>query len=266
MKKPIHTISHEKYIAVVHQDESQDIDRIHKFERYPLIQLEETLRDPLWEGHEVNYYEIGANVGMSVVLAGKMLLGRGSVYSFEVEPTNYMRLVDNIMLNELPNTTALPFGIGDRCELAPFFINERHLVEDRPKVGEGLHSFRTYETMDDWHSKKHSFQACMYPLDRIVKDFELPMPTHVFIDAFGMEFEIIDGMMTAIKNGGVNYLMVQIEQVGNFEKEESFRLEANATFQKLTALHYELRSAEPLPGILDLIRGYNCVFQRLPQQ
>ncbi len=262
MKETIHTISHEKYTAVVHQDESQDVDRINKFERYPLTQLEETLHDPSWHGHEINYYEIGANVGMSVVLAGKMLLGRGSVYSFEVEPINYMRLVDNIMLNRLPNTIALPFGIGDRCTLAPFFINERHLVEERPRVGEGLHSFHTNENMQGWHSQKHSFQACIFPLHRIIQDFELPIPTHVFIDAFGMEHEIIDGMINAIQGGGVNCLMVQIEQVGSFKEKESFALEANATFQKLTALQYELCSAEPLPGILDVIRGYNCVFRR----
>jgi len=261
MTQSIQTVQHENYSCRARFFE-EEIDRAKKFERLPLVQLINTLQDRAWDGRTINYYEVGANVGMSVLLAGKMLSNRGSVYAFEVEPTNYKRLVENITLNELSNTIALPFGIGNKRALMPFFINERHLVDDQPRVGEGVHSFHTYEKMAGWHSKKHSFIACIFPLDQIIGDFSLPLPTHVFIDAFGAEQEIIEGMTGTIEKGGIDVMMVQIEAVGEYAEGENFNLTTNKTYQHLISLGYRLEEATPLTGILNFLRGYNCVFKR----
>ena len=262
MTESIRTVQYEDYSCLIRFFEAEEVDRADKFERYPLAQIKNTLEDKKWDDKEIVYYEIGANVGMSVILAGKMLLDRGSVYAFEVEPTNYKRLIENIVINDLPNTVALPFGIGDKCALMPFFINERHLVDDQPRVGEGLHSFHTHEEMVGWHSPKHSFMACMFPLDHLIENLSLPLPTHLFIDAFGSEHEIIEGMIRAIERGGVDFLMVQIEAVGEYAEGENFDLADNKTYLRLISLGYELREATPLPGIEGFLRGYNCVFKR----
>jgi len=261
MTDSIHTIRFSNYSSLTYFS-PDEVDRAEKFERYPLFSLENALRDKAWNGRAINYYEIGANVGMSVVLAGAMLTGCGSVYAFEVEPTNYKRLVENISLNGLENTVAFPFGIGNRSELRPFYINERHLVDDHPRVGEGIHSFHTYDKMQGWHSKEHSFLTCVFSLDQVIEDFVLPLPTHVFIDAFGSEQEIIEGMTGTIERGGIDTMMVQIEAVDEYAEGENFDLTTNITYQHLISLGYKLEKAEPLPGILNFLRGYNCVFKR----
>ncbi len=256
------TVTHEGYSCSIRCFEHDEVDRSEKFERYPLQYVIEALGDDQWTGRDINYYEIGANVGCSVLLAGKMLEGRGQVVAFEVEPTNYNRLVQNITVNRLANAIGLPFGIGDKCDLTPFFINQRHLVDDQPRVGEGLHSFHTYDNMAGWHGKEHSFLACVFPLDFLLDALPLKTPTHVFIDAFGSELEIIKGMDKTIQQGGVDVMMVQIETVGRYDKGENFDLESNATYQHLIERGYALADAHPLPGIEDFLRGYNCVFRR----
>ncbi len=262
--KPFQTIqevSYEEFSCLARYRGQREIDRYSKFERYPLHELRRAIADPRFEGRPINYYEVGANVGMSVILASQMLLKRGNVYSFEVEPANYHRLVENIMINHFANSVAFPFGIGEEVSLSSFFINERHLVEDQPRVGEGLHSFHTYANMDGWHSEQHSFKACLLPLDLVIDLFKLPHPTHIFIDAFGSEGEILKGMKRTLSDGAVDTLMVQIEAVGHYKEGETFRLEDNGAYDYLVNAGYKLVGSNALPGILDFLRGYNCIFR-----
>ena len=66
------------------------------------------------ESKKIIFYEIGANVGYSSLLISKILFNRGKVYSFEVEPTNYKTLCDNIILNKLENIVPLNIGIASK--------------------------------------------------------------------------------------------------------------------------------------------------------
>ena len=260
MKKYLKKVRFKEIECDTFCNEKIEVDRTAKYEKYPLIYIEKDLPDFERDNKSIHYYEIGANVGMSVILAGKMLNNKGTVHSFEVEPANFKRLIDNIMLNNLDNTCGLPFGIGENCSLASFFINERHLIDDKPRTGEGIHSFHKFKEMNGWHSKNHSFKASIFPLDLIIKLFYLPIPTHVFIDAFGSELDILHGMKNILSNKSIQRLLVQIEDVGEYDLDENFDISTNKTYQFITSFGYKLIEMKPLPGIENFLRGYNTVF------
>jgi FkbM family methyltransferase len=61
---------------------------------------------------EDSFLDIGANIGIYTLLAASKIKS-GTIYSFEVLPRNYLRLKENIKLNNLTHVKPLSIAIAD---------------------------------------------------------------------------------------------------------------------------------------------------------
>ncbi len=187
-----------------------DYWRLGDYEKHPVDQMVKWLEEQRSLEKSIVYYEIGANVGYSVMLIGHLLRDVGRVVAFEVEPTNFKTLSDNIRLNGLTNITALPIGVGEVTEVKKMFLNK---VYDQRSIfstsGVGAHSI-TYD--ENFHVQNHFVDVALMPLDEIIERFSLPKPNVIFVDAFGAEDTIIASMGDTLAEEEVDLVMVDFDR------------------------------------------------------
>ena len=128
-----------------------DYWRLFEYEKYPIEVLsEDILKNDLKQS--IVYYEIGANIGYSALIIAKKLekIG-GHVYAFEVEPTNFKTLCDNIILNKLVNITPINVGISSSSSISKFYYNIYHtkMHKNLPVSGMGAHSINYDSKLHD---------------------------------------------------------------------------------------------------------------------
>ena len=75
-------------------------------------------------GQDDIVFDIGANVGSFSLLIGmKLARGKGKLYAFEPESSNFCSLNNNIKLNDLSkNITAYPIAFGDASRVSKLFV------------------------------------------------------------------------------------------------------------------------------------------------
>jgi len=210
-----------------------DYWRIFDYELYP---LEVVFDDILSIGgiKPVVYYEIGANIGYSALLIAKKIGNNGHVYAFEVEPTNFKTLCDNIILNKLDNVTPINVGIAKDFCVSKFYYNIYHtdMHNSLPVSGMGAHSTSLDNNL---HDKKIFCNALFMPLDALIKDFNLEHPTHIFIDTHGSELSVIESMVSTICLPRLEKIMVDIEEddIKNIEDSKIYNRLAKVGFKLL---------------------------------
>ena len=64
--------------------------------------------------NNVDFVDLGANVGWYTLIAGTALRGRGRVHSFEPDPDNFTKLSANVARNALHNVAIYKWAISDR--------------------------------------------------------------------------------------------------------------------------------------------------------
>jgi len=197
--------------ANAHVQSYWDYARMRIYEKYPLEKIEEYLKGNEDPDSKIIYYEIGANIGYSVLIMGKILNGRGEVFAFEIEPTNFKTLTDNILINQLLNVTAMQLGVAECFGIQKFYYNRYHDKSPLwPSSGMGMHSVVFDSNV---HNSRSYFKVPLMPLDSIIRVFSLPCPTHVFIDAYGAEDTIVSSMGATMRNDKLKMIMVDIESM-----------------------------------------------------
>lgn len=58
------------------------------------------------------FVDVGANIGMFTLIASRKVSEEGKVYAFEPSPRTYLRLTQNVALNDLRNVTCLQMGLS----------------------------------------------------------------------------------------------------------------------------------------------------------
>ena len=120
----IKKIKFKNFEAKVKINNFWDYWRIKNFEKYPLEFLINEFDKNL--SNKTVFYEIGANTGYCSLLISKLLGESGKVYAFEVEPTNFKTLCDNVILNKFTNLIPLNLGISDSNKLEKFYYNKKY--------------------------------------------------------------------------------------------------------------------------------------------
>jgi hypothetical protein len=91
------------------------------------------------------------------------------------------------------------------------------------------------------------------PLTKIIEEFSLPEPTHLFIDTYGSEQTVILGMRKLLSRGQIGCVMVQIQEQG-------LSLKGSTSYRVLTEEGYSIAWSEEHEAE-SFIPGYaNCVF------
>jgi FkbM family methyltransferase len=96
--------------------------------------------------------DIGANIGLYTLIAGKAVGEKGKVFSFEPEQENLSFLEKNIQLNDLRNATAVRCAITDRNGEASLFLADANKGNHSVISLEGSSSAQIVQSMrlDDW--------------------------------------------------------------------------------------------------------------------
>lgn len=62
------------------------------------------------------FLDIGSNIGIYSLVASRIVSNNGSVFAFEADPFNYLKMLTNIKLNNIDNINAHNLGVSDKHE------------------------------------------------------------------------------------------------------------------------------------------------------
>jgi len=131
--------------------------------------------------------DIGANIGYYTLLAAKRIGVRGQVISFEPDPFNYKRLVENVQMNGWNNVKAFQLAVSD-------FNGEKKL--NIPKLGRSGSTFVIRSNI------ANSITVNTISLDSFLRD----SPDLIKIDVEGAELEVLRGMRNILAIGKVKLI------------------------------------------------------------
>jgi len=154
---------------------------------YIYFGFKETSRQSLLDLMEVRHtiIDIGANVGNVTLEAAKIVGSKGKVHSFEPDPENYVRLENNLNLNQFSNIIPNKLGLGDAA--GTFMIAS---VNPNNK---GMNRIMN-ETTNNFKSR----QIQVITLDTYVLEKKLHSVDIIKIDVEGFEYNVLKGGMKVI--------------------------------------------------------------------
>jgi FkbM family methyltransferase len=132
------------------------------------------------------FYDIGANMGFFSLIAGRLAGPTGQVCAFEPHPRNASMVADNARLNGMAQMQVFPVAIGNSAR--------RDVLQMTDWDGGG--ALAGYAVGPDESITRTEVQVL--PLDVLIAEKALPLPTFVKIDVEGAEMEVIDGMADTI--------------------------------------------------------------------
>lgn len=188
-------------------------------------------------------WDVGANIGITALLAADRPDRSVRVVAVEPFPANYASLVKNIVLNGLQDrVTALPFGVGPQTQMLPYHWASR-------EAGGALHSFgsivrpRTGQRLEP--VAQHD---CMcWRLDELVRFPGLPFPTHLKIDVDGGELDVLAGCGGLLADERCQGVQIEVT-----EQEGGGRTAAVLEQFAAAALELAGEHAHEYPGTRDL--------------
>lgn len=141
---------------------------------------------------DVDFYDIGANIGWYSMLAGKRLGSRGIVHAFEPVPENVGLLARNAASNGLANIRINPFALGKfdgttRIFLSPDNKGDHRAYpsgEERASISIGLCRFDSY-------------------FDRTTRK-----PLLIKMDTQGFEYDVLLGMGDILETHRAEIMMI----------------------------------------------------------
>ncbi|MBI3900535.1 MAG: FkbM family methyltransferase [Chlamydiia bacterium] len=136
------------------------------------------------------FFDIGANIGIYTLYAA---VKKHTVISFEPMRNNFIRLVENIILNKFDNVIPLPVVVSNGYGKIEFSYNDDRVGASGGQAGDidGWYKYITHSvTLDDFMSYN---------------------PNYIKIDVDGQELRIIKGMEHILYMKMIDSCLVEIE-------------------------------------------------------
>lgn len=127
--------------------------------------------------------DVGANIGYYTLLSARLVGGKGTVYAFEPDPTNFKLLNANIELNGYKNVVAEQKAVSDKNDILDLYLNDSDV---------GAHTIYKPE------KSKRMVKVVSTTLDDYFKGKEHPVNI-VKMDIEGAEMAALSGMRNIIK-------------------------------------------------------------------
>jgi FkbM family methyltransferase len=141
------------------------------------------------------FYDIGANIGLYTILAGKRIGPHGKVYGFEPHGPNFARLLDNIALNGLQDVvTPCSVALHDR----PGFFSFNYVSSEPGSADSQLATTRRSAETD--YRPEIAELKYAASIDALISDGVLQPPHHVKLDVDGNELFILRGMTCLLRS------------------------------------------------------------------
>ena len=138
------------------------------------------------------FYDIGANIGVYSLLAGRHLNGSGLVCAFEPHAVNVSGLLANTQANQLEERLKIFSCALNDCE--GFFEFEYSSLNP----GAAFNSLIALEGQIPQATKKHHSTIkeikAAFSVDSLIARGVIPPPHHIKIDVDGIELRIVHGM------------------------------------------------------------------------
>jgi len=160
-----------------------------------------------------NFYDIGANIGMFSLFTAKYWHGKVEVIAFEPSFSTFTSLMRNVAINHLEDTiSCFQIALGKSTRLGKF--NYTSL-----KAGAALHTFDTFKNYRrDAFTPVFQQPMLCYALTDFIKEFDLPIPTHIKLDVDGTELEILHGAESILKNSKTESVMIEIVDLSEHDE------------------------------------------------
>jgi FkbM family methyltransferase len=120
------------YLVAVHRLDPDFGNHIFQFKEYE-EHVRKALRENLHDGGV--FVDIGTNVGVMALLAGKIVGPKGRVIAIEPEPANLQMLYRGIIINKLANVEVWPFAASNARNIFSLGGLSNGHIEDTGAVG-----------------------------------------------------------------------------------------------------------------------------------
>ena len=187
----------------------------------------------LKEGNTV--IDVGANIGLTVLLFKKYIGSTGNIYAFEPDPKGFEYLKKNIKLNKLNNVFLFNCAVGEKKEKAYLKINEK------ASTGNAI----TF-------SKKEGILVDMVCLDNFTEEYCIDVVDLLKVDTEGFEkFVFLGGKETLSKTNFVIFEAIpnnckrydyHIKEIIYLLEQMNFHIfcckKDSSVFEKINVEHY----------------------------
>lgn len=191
-------------------------------------------------GHQV--IDIGANNGDVSLHAARLLAGSGYVYSFEPDPWNFKRFMENLSLNNLKNITAYNMGIGNSTGTADLAV-----IDDRNR---GMNRISSFVNEDSPFNPVEIIRLDDFVQQQVSGKIDI-----VKIDVEGYEMKVLEGAKVTIETHGP-ILFIELDD-SNLKEQGSSAAELIAFLERR---NYQTAHAETHESIVSSMSFSLCHF------
>ena len=132
------------------------------------------------------YLDIGANIGMTALLAGHLIGKAGRGLAFEPNPTVFRRLDDHIKINHLTNITTHPVAIASERSVS------------RLVVAGGNTGLGTLAPSPEDDREGEGFEVTTMPGDVFADQLDSRKQTFIKVNVEGSKFNVLRGLSTIL--------------------------------------------------------------------
>jgi FkbM family methyltransferase len=182
--------------------------------------------------------DIGANIGLHALIAGKLSGPNGKVIAAEPVDYIYRRLKENIEINNTRNITLLKKAFSDKTGTAEITISLEGF--------DAWNSLGGQSNMTGSRFKKETIETTT--LDDFLADANTPTPDFIKIDTEGWEYNVLKG--STILGRIAPVLMIEYSD----EISSNFGFSTAMVFDKLTEYGYKLYDYDHKKNSLKLLK------------
>jgi FkbM family methyltransferase len=200
------------------------------------------------------FYDVGANIGIYTVMAGRQVGASGRVLAFEPHSPTFACLIQNILANDLEDVVSpCNFALSDREGHLPF-----NYQSSAPGSSDSQLDSRTSGSGEAYTPQIAEFKYAT-TIDRLLADGAVAPPDHVKIDVDGNELLILRGM-AGLMTGDKRPKSMQVE-INLLGKEDLFAF-MEAQGYRLALKHYTRAGQRRIDAGGDPeAYAYNAIFE-----
>lgn len=176
-------------------------------------------------------YDIGGYQGIFTIFFARAAGKIGKVITFEPNPNNYRRIIENVKLNNFDNVKVLQVGLGEKKEKTTLAFIGSELATGSAQEGIKAQILKTRGA--------RTISIEIDSLDNQIRINDLPSPDFIKIDVEGLEMEVLIGMTGLIKNHNPK-LFIEIHGIDIQRKIENVQ----RVVEFLAANAYSIRHVE----------------------
>lgn len=153
--------------------------------------------------------DVGGNIGIYALTFSKLVGPQGKVHSFEPEPKNFLRLSENVGLNQAVNTTINAAAVG---------ASNGHLeLNVYSEMFAAWHTAGTPKLPDPFNEGKfvdpdHTIKVPMVTLDSYCEIKNIQTIDFLKVDVEGGELDVVEGCTKLLRAGRIKVIQFEVSK------------------------------------------------------